>query len=352
MPVLRSIQIWDSDRQTTIDNLKRDITGITGIVILAQVEASIFQISHDYWNQILNLSYHNKIPVYILISGHELNPNLIRSDVRLKYVQVIRWPLYWLTETLVRMGWYNNKKYNNELGNYFEKIESKTFSQTFICMNKRPKLHRFITMDMLQKYDLIDSNAVIWREEYTRNDYKLKYWNQKQIFLDQSDPDQLFIQEKLPKEYATSCLQLVTETEDDIFFLTEKTAVPLLFGKPFLVSSCYNYHKLLKEFGFQLYTEIFDYSFDSIENHVDRIDGLVQNFYRYKNYNSDQLSKLYDEVKDKVMYNRNLAFKYACDINSFPKIYNELATSGGDHISAINPHNMNIRLAELCNCIE
>lgn len=344
------MHIWDKDRQSTIDNIKNDLANTTGIVIFGQLEASIVQISHDHWSQILSLSFHNKIPVYVLISGHENNPNLIQPDIRMKYVQVIRWPLYWLSETLVRMGWYNNDNYNKELGNNFSKIDSKNFSQTFICMNKRPKRHRFITMDMLAKYGLIENNAVTWREEYIQKDYKLQYWNQKQIFLDQTDTSQLFIQEKLPKEYATSCLQLVTETEDDIFFLTEKTAVPLLFGKPFLVSTSKDYHKILAEFGFQLYTEIFDYSFDSVENHVERIDKLVQNFYRYKHYNSDQLSDLYNKVKDKVLYNRSLAFKYACDINSFPAVYNKTAQFSEGNISVINPHNVNIRLTELCNC--
>ena len=55
--------------------------------------------------------------------------------------------------------------------------------------------------------------------------------------------------------------QLVSETTTNHFFLTEKTVKPLLLKQPFLVFGNVGFHKKLKDYGFKLYDEVFNYDF-------------------------------------------------------------------------------------------
>lgn len=341
--------LWDPHRQDKIDDIQQNISLVSKIVILGPVEGTIDSIPIDQWNQILDLSFHNKIPLEILISGDPEYSNAVRSDIRMKYTNVTHWPLYWLTETLVRMAWHHNDQYNKSLGfdiksdNPLPDVE---YEYKFICMSKRPRLHRLILMDEFAKHGLIDNNAVVFRELYDRFDYIPKYWKQKVLLLDQTE-NKRFIQEALPKEYAGSFMQIVPESETEWFQLSEKTIVPLFFCKPFLSASCKNFHKRLQSYGFELYTELFDYSFDNEPRLEIRLEKLVENVVKYKNCTNIELKKCYNQVKDKLIYNRQLAWKIATDISQFPNIWNEIAVPNNSHLSNINPYNVNVRIQEL-----
>ena len=83
----------------------------------------------------------------------------------------------------------------------------------------------------------------------------------------------------------------------------------------FLVWSVPNFHKSLQEIGFELYDEIFDYSFDSIENSNQRLDALL-----------DQVEKIididyqtaYNLVADKAERNYNKMMDIRFDISLVP----------------------------------
>lgn len=348
--MLKPISIWDPNRQSSIDNIADTIDQVTEIVLLAQVEATIDQIPKDQINQLLHLSFRNHIPLHILVSGHENNPDIIQHDIRLKNTLVIRWPLYWLTETLIRHTWPSVHGENMKLGcDFYNPKQPNSYDFTFISLNKRARYHRFLMMDALAKYDLIKNNAVTWREPYIRDDVQLLYWKQKIITLDQTDESQLFMQERFPIQYEKAFMQIVPETHEDKFFFTEKTATPIFFGKPFLVASCQNFHKQLLNFGFELYDELFDYNFDSVSNMKVRFDLLAQNIKRLDQVPKNQLPSLYEKVKEKIIHNRNHALKIACDTSKFPNIWHKLATSGTyPHLSTC-PHTNLIRIKEFIN---
>ena len=96
-----------------------------------------------------------------------------------------------------------------------------------------------------------------------------------------------------------------------MYCFSEKTVTPILLNKPFLVASAPNFHAWLKERGFELYDELFDYSFDCEQDIEVRFEKLVLNVKRYAEYNSIELKKVYDSVSDKLAHNRKLAMHYA-----------------------------------------
>lgn len=111
--------------------------------------------------------------------------------------------------------------------------------------------------------------------------------------------------------YGNPLISLITETlynstyVDNMFFLTEKTSKSILIGQIFLVIGTKNFHKNLKDIGFKLYDEIFDYSFDSMDDDY-RIEYVIKQIHNLKNSN---YKEIYNIVKNKVEYNKELGFE-------------------------------------------
>jgi hypothetical protein len=183
-------------------------------------------------------------------------------------------------------------------------------------------------MDLLSKYNLIDTNAISWHQKewvtHTESmplDYNFKYWKPKILTL--ADPLSFRLHVP-PIEHKNSFCQLVIETDSNIPFITEKTAVPLYHMKPFLIAGCKGFHKILQRMGFELYTEIFDYSFDSIDNIEDRCEAIVQNFARINFLSLSELSRIYQKLYDKLLFNKHHAIKLATTLSDQPPIVKEV----------------------------
>lgn len=314
---------WDTKNNQKVKYLEKNIDKVSELVIMAVNECECNPILR---RAILVAKKHN-VPCHILIGGHISNDNFDYG-----YGNVIVWPTYWLTETLCRLLNHCNTNINGELGyNLSNSLNPNTnFDKLFITMNKRPRFHRALFIDLLYHHNLFDYGNITWREKTIS--YNFRYWPQQEMLLDQPNKHFLFNQEQVPKQYVTSFIQVVPETFEDRFFLTEKTCIPLIFGKPFLVVGSQNFHKILTEFGFKLYDEIFDYSFDSIDDIEQRYIGLIQNLINLKDQN---YIELYNKIKDKLMYNKNLAIQIARDNSKFPEYWNKLS-----EVSSLNliPH--------------
>lgn len=185
-------------------------------------------------------------------------------------------------------------------------------------------------MDLLAKHQLIDVGAIGWRDiNHACNDirhtfsegmtdsvylgYQYQYWKPKRLILDM-ELNTLFNQETMPLEFNQSFMQLVTESDTDYTFFTEKTATPILLNKPFLVAANQGFHARLREFGFVDYDELFDYSFDDEPHMATRYEKLIENVKRYSSHDKYQLKKLHDSIFDKLVYNKNQAMKLINDI--------------------------------------
>ena len=273
------------------------------------------------------------IPIRIILPAHETihavwlkekTNNSIWRDA-----DIIYWPLYWANRTFFKMSreWERNENISRGMDIFDNNVclTKNHYDHLFVSLNNVPKTHRSLMMDMLAKHDLIDKGAIAWRDQ-PRDPigedgppgnsilYPFKYWkNPRQMFLDQEDADQkniLFNQEALVKEFDSSFMQLVPETEDFSVFITEKTIVPLLFNKPFLVAGGAGHHAALKTLGFELYDEIFDYSFDDIEDAQERYEGIAKNVDSIKDKNLIELREI---IRDKLVYNRKLLLSYIFD---------------------------------------
>jgi len=92
---------------------------------------------------------------------------------------------------------------------------------------------------------------------------------------------------------------------DGNIFLTEKTMKPLALKHPFITLGNAGSLRLLKSAGFETFENIFDESYDSVPNYLDRIDHVYN---QVKNYNQLGYSKL---TEDKIEHNYNLFYNDA-----------------------------------------
>jgi hypothetical protein len=321
--MIYDLDVWDSNGLLKIyanikPNLKQE-----DIIILNAVHE--FKYNSLYGNtenilDLIDLVKQRNAMLHMITCSHEsfrlLEPT---SNLRIHF-----WPEYWATLTFYRLLVPHNYNPNLALGLNPEHLETgKNFpyyKYPFISMNNRPKNHRAIMMDMLAKHDLIDKNAVIWRE--LSNQYQFRHWKQEILLLDQLEKFES--QERVPTEYVFSMMQLVPESSEEVFIFSEKTAMPLFFNKPFIVAGCVGYHKILQEMGFKLYDELFDYSFDSEPDILTRYEMIAENLKRHVGKSPKELKQLYDSVFEKCMYNKRIVLRLATDSSLIPEIYTTL----------------------------
>ena len=314
--------IWNDK---TLDNANKLIDNpgnITKIIYngATEFDSNTIHGSRERFNNLVEFAKTHNIE-FDLITASAADSTHMHID---SYVNTYYWPTFWFSMALTRLLVSPNYWANNSICLDVEDIrvsEKTPIKHPYISMTKLPKLHRAIMMDMLARHDIIDKGVVIWRE--LTNSYQFEYWDQQIMLRDQVDGFKH--QERLPLEYALSFMQVVPETNDQSFTITEKTAMPLLFNKPFLVAGSMNFHKKLEELGFKLYDELFDYSFDSEPDTKIRYDLLAQNVKRYTDKSPQELKELYDSVFEKCVYNKRVILRLATDTKLVPKHWQELA---------------------------
>jgi hypothetical protein len=213
------------------------------------------------------------------------------------------WGTYWCTHTN-----YQLKKENT-------KIEKTDIDIPFISLNNQPHQHRCQLLDNLSKEGLLKKSAVTWH--YPDVEYDWKHWSPKHLFLKDNFVNSRNSYKKLPSQFSRSFVNIVAESTADVPFVTEKTWVPIFLGKPFLVLGAAGIHQYLESLGIDLYTEVFDYSFDNYPNIEDRIQGIVENLKRVKKQNLNQLT---ETLSKKLDYNKYIATKISKDDSLIPDI--------------------------------
>lgn len=284
-------------------------------------------IKHIFKNKQLDINVVIKIQrsKFIVITGLSKfnSPSSTSSD---KYPNVIfhHWDTYWLTKTYY----------------YIKDCVESEYTKHYICMNGRARNHRARLLDNLYHNDMFKYGNLTWNNGHAmvNQPYEFKYWNPIPLRLDITE-DMISkmnnnvmrllasgisgkspMMYNLPLEYHSSFMQIVTETRTDLHYITEKTSIPLILKKPFLALSSKGYHNNLTKYGFQLYDEIFDYSFDECDDIDDRVNGIIKNVQNISSHNLTDCKLIYEKVNDKLSHNRELAIKLAKDKTIVPSV--------------------------------
>lgn len=234
-----------------------------------------------------------------LYEGYDFDIN----DVRFFDIQ-------WLLNTEQKISWRMDYK------NY----QPQDFIYPYICLNNRAHLHRCAIIDELAGQQLLDKGIVTWHKFLNENkNYPFKYYNNAIRKLNDNFEDELdsFL---IPDEFHKSFLHVIAEASHKAAFITEKTAIPTLLKKPYLVLSCKHWYKNLTRLGFVLYDELFDYSFDEVDDLHMRTKLLVKNVHNIidKNY-----KELYQLLLPKLEHNYNRLLELKTEPSMIPDVVHE-----------------------------
>ncbi len=259
-------------------------------IILISTEAYMPD-THKVFSNLLEYFYNKDLKIYYVYSSIE---TLTKGHGELKELFNNN-TLYEIPYSMSHLNRINEELGVNNNEYSIEKYKPlPTDCKLFLNLNSRDRSHRYIMMDILERYNLIDDGIISWNSigNYTSVDtpigivnlydidYKLKYWYPELKQVDQFwefAPQTIykkdakiniinkvggpFFYKKVKHQYF---IEIVTETEVLFNRITEKTLKPLFFQKPFMVLTAKGFHKELTNFGFELYDEIIDYSFDEL----------------------------------------------------------------------------------------
>lgn len=111
----------------------------------------------------------------------------------------------------------------------------------------------------------------------------------------------------LPEESFQSCCDVVLETYlNGPTYFTEKTWKQIVLERPFIMIGAkgINYH--LRDLGFELYDEIFNYDYDLEDNDLVRLKGFWAQIERYLDLEVSEFEKKLKLIKEKLIHNRNV----------------------------------------------
>jgi len=299
----------------------------TGVIIFNQQEWQYNSIGNDPgFEGIVDYVNRYEIPLYILNGTVENGTPLLYDSTNNRYRNIqpiMHYPAYFFTT------WFQNFETRIKSLDDIDEID---FKYVFVSLNNKPHWHRCLQMDLIVKHDLLDCGAVTWNSWFLdqgrildqKLDYTFKYWTPELLLLDEISEGKGGWENQLPMEYHQSYVQLISESTIKAMFLTEKTVPAFILHKPFIVSGPKGFHGILTDFGFQLYDEIFDYSFDEVEDTEMRFDMIAQNIKNLKKYSPDEFKIVYKQLWPKLVHNHNLVYELAKDAKLIPEFVRNL----------------------------
>jgi len=277
------------------------------------------------FKEIVDYVNERDIPLYI-INGSSPDSKLLydSTEIQFKKIQPIQsFPTYFLNH------WTRN--YLEAYKNFPTIPDHINIEHLLVSLNSRPHPHRCLLIDLMAKYDLIKDNAISWHSilgnncDLNHSYHEFKYWTPEILKLDTVEN---YLNTgfglSIPEQYPNSFVQVVSEATDWVKFITEKTTLPLFYGKIFIVGTTPGYHAYLKELGFELFEEIFDYEFDTIEDREQRFDKLVKNVSKLKSLTTQELESLYASVLPKLKHNQENLKKLVNSLDHWPELLIDL----------------------------
>lgn len=186
-------------------------------------------------------------------------------------------------------------------------VKKNKIQKIFTSLNGRPHPWRCEFVDNMYAHGLFDHGYISWHELDHENDvyeYTWKYWSPKKMNFDinwkQTDGmKDLYLP---PNEFKTSAISLISESNTECLFYTEKTFVPIFHQRPFVIYGAPYANRYLEKMGFKIFNEIIDYSFDEIQDDTERCQAYFKEVAKLKEVSYNDIV---DSTALKVQHNFN-----------------------------------------------
>lgn len=210
--------------------------------------------------------------------------------------------------------------------------------QRYMCLNRRPHLHRVLLTTLLERYKIINLGAVSMPKHFEESNIKwdldiVKQWNiLKELTNGRLDSLQLnfdTMYDQLPliadtdnftvnyaldineELYSRYPINLISETLffTESAFVSEKIWKPMLLGQIFLVMASPNYLHSLRELGFKTFSPYIDETYDTIDDPVDRAFELVRTLKSILALSDVDFAQLLSNCQLAIEHNRRIISK-------------------------------------------
>jgi len=227
--------------------------------------------------------------------------------------------------------------------------ETNVVRKKFLCLNNRGRPHRAIFLSMLKANGVLDNSHYSLIPGAPKNKNKVisdfhkilgdsvvqkspNYYKKINEWLSHGGLESLFNtidntsgvteenawhpNDKILQYYNQTDISVITEThcfpnsfnKHDLMF-TEKVFRPILLGHPFLVLSVPGYLEGLKQLGYRTFGNVFDESYDTIEDTIERMEAVATELKRLNNLSNKKFARLIEKTKNAVDHNRDVISK-------------------------------------------
>lgn len=249
---------------------------------------------------------------------------------------------YFLEEASSKKSKVTLFTYKNELGYVSENIQidelDKFRTKKFISFNRTTNkhhrarlLHEYLTNDYSDSYfsflspldnlgDIDSVGSIVHRRDFYNKHIPIELdtmscENKSGFGTNSTFKKDLFL---------NSCINLVTETSFDCneLFISEKILKPIICYQPFIVFGPYQYLKRLKTYGYKTFSDVWDESYDEIEDWRERLKVLIDLVNGLNSKSIEEINEIYLKTKDICIYNREVF--NSLELDSFPQIFKSI----------------------------
>lgn len=228
---------------------------------------------HDLYSKPWASQLHNFKKLY----DNLFEPRVFQDNENEKYLICQQW------------GWYHECLWYLHLG-YDHYRPERTYTKKSLMLMRGKRMHRDILLDKLTSvlddfiYSYVDKGIFLKGDIIENNDVFQRHFN--------------------PDWYNPTCFSMVSEStvRNDILDVSEKTFKCFAHQHPFMVFGCPGTLNHVKNLGFATYDNMFDETYDNINNTHERLNAIVTNIINFE-------KKQYDQITlEKIMHNKNLFF--------------------------------------------
>lgn len=113
--------------------------------------------------------------------------------------------------------------------------------------------------------------------------------------------------------YSQTFFSIVSETNIDVKFITEKIYKPIANQHPFIVLGASGILKWLRSQGYETFPEMFDESYDQETEHAKRIYMILDQVEKFCNLSIEEKQKKFNSIKHKLIHNKEHYFSSAIE---------------------------------------
>ena len=218
-------------------------------------------------------------------------------------------------------------------------LVEKSIEHKFSCLNSVPKIHRLIMLNKIYLHNLQDSvlHSFLWdKQQHAKNHLQTDYWQQDikdysaeyehfshtlkhkcPITIDDISESDAYLNDHTVSSpaYNQSALNVITESSCTRMFFTEKTWKPLYAEQLFLSINAPGSIKKLEQFGFDVFRDLIDHSYDEEIDLVKRIELCVKEMTRLNDDIVDIYHYTVKRRKDNSLHLQSSKFKQLVEIS-------------------------------------